>query len=259
MEIICPICKEKLIKDDKRYYCSNRHSFDISKEGYVNLYLKKAIDSGDSKESINARHSFLNKNYYLFLKEKMNEIITDLDITSLCDLACGEGYYTKDLKVEHKTGIDLSKKGLKIASKNDPSTTYILSSIFHTPIEDKSVDMAITCFAPIAKEEIKRILKDSGYFLLINPHADHLYELKKVIYENPYENIDDDIDIDGLKLINKEVISNKFTLEKEDLYNLFKMTPYFYKTSKEDKDKLDNIDSLEITFSFNVYLYQKIQ
>ena len=44
----------------------------------------------------------------------MNEIITDLDITSLCDLACGEGYYTKDLKVEHNTGIDLSNKGLKI-------------------------------------------------------------------------------------------------------------------------------------------------
>ena len=52
MDIICPICKNKLIKDEKRYYCENKHSFDIASEGYINLYLKKSIDSGDSVESI---------------------------------------------------------------------------------------------------------------------------------------------------------------------------------------------------------------
>lgn len=259
MDIICPICKNKLIKDEKRYYCENKHSFDIASEGYINLYLKKSIDSGDSVESMTARHKFLSLDYYSFLKDEINKIIKDLKVTSLLDLACGEGYYTKDLCTLEKIGIDLSKKGLKLASKRDKSTTYILSSIFHCPIKDESVDMILTCFAPIAKEEIRRILEDDGYFLLINPHRDHLIELKEAIYDNPYENVDEDIEIEGLKLIEKRVINQRRILNQETIQNLFMMTPYFYKTSLQDKDKLNEIDELEITFSFNLYLYKKMR
>ena len=117
--------------------------------------------------------------------------------------------------------------------------------------------MILTCFAPIAKEEIRRILEDNGYFLLINPHRDHLIELKEAIYDNPYENVD--IEIEGLKLIEKRVINQRRILNQETIQNLFMMTPYFYKTSLQDKDKLNEIDELEITFSFNLYLYKKMR
>ena len=42
--LICPVCGENLSKTEKSYTCTNRHSFDISKSGYVNLLLSKHVD-----------------------------------------------------------------------------------------------------------------------------------------------------------------------------------------------------------------------
>ena len=58
MKIICPICQESLNKEAKRYVCKQGHSFDIAKEGYVNLAMQKTSHSGDSDPAVIARHLF---------------------------------------------------------------------------------------------------------------------------------------------------------------------------------------------------------
>ena len=255
MNIACPVCKKELIRNDKSYRCENNHNFDIAKEGYLNLNLRNSQNTGDNPLMIKARKNFLEKGYYDFLKNEVNSLLNKED--KLVDLACGEGYYTRDFICEDKVGIDLSKSGLKIASKSDKSTLYILNSIFRNPLFDESADKVITIFAPIAKEEIRRILKQNGEFILVKPDVYHLYELKDVLYEKPYLNEIEDIDIPGLKLINEIKISDKRKVISEDLNNLFMMTPYFNTTSPEDKVKLQSIEELEITFAFIIDVYQK--
>lgn len=255
MDIVCPVCKNKLVRYDKSYKCINNHNFDIAKQGYLNLNMHNSQSTGDNSLMINARNAFLNNKHYDFLLKEINKRINLNDC--LVDLACGEGYYTSKFKSNNKIGIDLSKQGLKIASRNDPKTLYLLNSIFKNPLEDKSADKIITIFAPIAKDEIKRILKDNGEFILVKPDMYHLYELKEALYENPYKNEIEDIEIDGLKLNEEIKISNVQTLDSEDLHNLFMMTPYFNTTSIEDKKKLEKITSLEVTFAFIVDIYKK--
>lgn len=255
MKISCPVCKETLNKVDKTYKCINGHSFDIASQGYVNLNMHNSQNTGDNSQMIQARTNFLNKGYYSFLLDKINSLLYKED--SLVDLACGEGYYTSKFIAKDKIGIDLSKQGLKYASKHDKDTTYILSSIFHNPLFDKSADKVITIFAPIAKEEIVRILKNNRSFILVKPDEKHLYELKEVLYDKPYLNEIEDISIDGL-YIDKEIkISNHALLNKEDIQNLFMMTPYYNTTSPVDKEKLNSIDQLDITFSFIIDVYKK--
>lgn len=255
MNIICPVCKNRLSKLDKTYKCPNNHSFDISKQGYINLNMHNSQSTGDNNEMINARRDFLNKGYYSFLLDEVNKLLNEND--SLVDLACGEGYYTSRFICKDKIGIDLSKQGLKIASKNDSNTIYLLNSIFHNPLEDKCADKVITIFAPIAKDEIVRILKDDGKFILVKPDEKHLYELKQSIYDNPYLNEIENIKISGLNLEKEIKISNHALLNKEDIHNLFMMTPYYNTTSKLDKEKLNNIDCLDVTFSFIIDVYTK--
>ena len=255
MNIICPVCKNKLTKINNTYKCINNHSYDISKQGYINLNMHNSQNTGDNNEMINARKDFLEKGYYDFLLNEVNKLLSMDD--SLVDLACGEGYYTSRFIAKDKIGIDLSKQGLKIASKNDKNTTYLLNSIFHNPLENNSADKIITIFAPIAKEEIVRVLKKNGKFILVKPDEKHLYELKQAIYDNPYLNQIEDIEIDGLTLEKEIKISNKATLNNKDIHNLFMMTPYYNTTSKNDKEKLEFIDDLEITFSFIVDVYSK--
>lgn len=255
MNILCPVCKNKLVKVEHSLQCSNGHNFDIAKQGYVNLNMHNSQNTGDNAEMINARTIFLNKGYYLFLLDEINKHLSIND--KLLDLACGEGYYTSKFICEDKIGIDLSKQGLKNASKNDKTTTYLLNSIFHNPLQDKSVDKIVTIFAPIAKEEIVRLLNDNGSFILVKPDENHLFELKKAVYDNPYLNEIENIRIDGMYLDSEIKISNHATLNNDELHNLFMMTPYYNTTSKVDKDKLNNIDKLDVTFSFIIDIYKK--
>lgn len=257
MNIICPICNEELSIINKSYQCINGHNFDIAKEGYINLYMKKSQSSGDEKEMIQARNSFLSNDFYSFLREEINKLIISFNTKSLVDLACGEGYYTNYFEVKNKIGIDLSKSGLKIASKKDKTTTYVLSSIFNTPIKSNSIDTVLTCFAPIAKEEIRRILKTNGHFILIRPNVLHLNELRKAVYDNPYDNVVENIIIDGLTKEKEYSISNKEVLDNKQLISLFKMTPYFHTTSDKDKEKLNSIDELSLTFDFVITTFKK--
>ena len=255
MKISCPVCKNKLSMVEHSLQCTNGHNFDIAKQGYINLNMHNSQNTGDNSEMINARSNFLNKGYYSFLLDEINKHLSKDD--KLVDLACGEGYYTSKFICEDKVGIDLSKQGLKIASKNDKSTTYLLNSIFHNHLEDNCADKIITIFAPIAKQEIVRLLNDDGSFILVKPDENHLFELKKAIYDNPYLNEIEDIRIDGMYLDKEIKISNTETLNNEDLQNLFMMTPYYNTTSKVDKDKLNNIDNLDVTFSFIIDIYKK--
>ena len=48
------------------------------------------------------------------------------------------------------------------------------------------------------------------------------------------------------------------TINKEDLNNLFMMTPYYNTSSKKDKNKLNNIDSLDLSLSFIIDIYSKV-
>ena len=57
----CPLCKLELTLNDKTYRCDNNHSFDIAKEGYVNLLPvqnKKSKQPGDNLEMVQARRAF---------------------------------------------------------------------------------------------------------------------------------------------------------------------------------------------------------
>lgn len=255
MNILCPVCRNILNKDEKTCRCVNSHSFDIASQGYINLYLHKSQTSGDNQSMINARRDFLSKDHYRFLLDEINRIIDTND--SLVDLACGEGYYTSQFKAKDKIGIDLSKSGLKIASKKDKTTTYILSSIFNTPLEDKCADKVLTIFAPIAKQEILRIMKDDGSFILVKPDTDHLFELKQAIYEKPYLNEVEDICIDGLELSKEIPIRSSAILDSKELNDLFMMTPYYNTTSRSDKDKIKDIAQLKVTFTFLIDIYRK--
>ena len=255
MKILCPVCKNKLSMVEHSLQCTNGHNFDIAKQGYINLNMHNSQSTGDNVEMINARRDFLNKGYYSFLLDEINKLIYKDD--KLVDLACGEGYYTSKFIAQDKIGIDLSKQGLKIASKNDPNTTYLLNSIFHNPLEDNCADVVTTIFAPIAKQEIVRLLKEDGSFILVKPDEYHLYELKKAIYDNPYLNEIENIRIPQMYLDKQIKITNKTTLNNQDIHNLFMMTPYYNTTSLTDKNKLNDIESLDITFAFIIDIYKK--
>lgn len=266
----CPVCGGALEYDDRTYRCAKNHCFDRAKSGYVNLLTSDRMHSklpGDNKLMVRARRDFLNKGYYSVLACRLCSLADKYCGKNfrIIDAGCGEGYYTEQIaaaladKQISAGGIDISKNAVDFAAKSSKNgVEYAAASVFHIPAEDNSADLLLSVFSPLCTEEFKRVLKKYGFFFMVIPDRKHLWELKSIIYENPYENHVKDYSLDGFELVEAvDVPAEKIKLESnEDIANLFTMTPYYYNTKPEDKQKLDNIDTLETTIEFKILIYR---
>lgn len=69
--LICPVCEAVLSHTGHALRCTNGHSFDIAKEGYVNLLLSRGRRgvAGDAPAMVKARRSFLSAGFYSALSD----------------------------------------------------------------------------------------------------------------------------------------------------------------------------------------------
>ena len=266
---ICPICKETFQKINNSYICVNNHCFDISKKGTINLLRSQKSSHGDDKMMVNARRNFLNKGYYNPLLDILKKQVLDTASNgdTIIDCGCGECWYTANLyeflkKNNIETdflGIDVSKEAVLAGASRNRALKLAVGTVYDIPVADKSCDVAISLFAPFAGNEYVRILKEKGYFITAFPMENHLWELKQAVYEKPYKNEVADLNINNFELISKEVIHTEIELgTNEDILSLFSMTPYYYKTSREDKAKLEKLTSLKTQIHFCSAVYRKI-
>ena len=261
--MICPVCSErlKINETQKSYICPNGHTFDIAKEGYVNLLRKgKSGDLiGDDKESCRSRRDFLNEGYYSVLKDALCRIFENKE-GSLIDICCGEGYYTSAIGQNGKLevyGFDISKEMVRLASKRG-NASYFVANMTSIPFPDLSFDYAVHLFAPFCEKEFARILKKEGRLYSVIPGARHLFGLKEVLYESPYENDEKFPLFESLELEGTEKIKNVITLRSEgDINAVFRMTPYYFHTSENDKSKLVGIKELTTEIEFIIGRFKR--
>ena len=265
IEIICPVCGENLTESGRSYICPKGHCFDKAKEGYVNLLIgSKSTDlSGDDKEMVSARTRFLGLGFYEPLRNKVCDIMKELcgGEFSLLDAGCGEGYYTSAYSeiAKETVGVDISKAAIKHASKMCKKASFAAASVYHLPLADNSFDVVVNCFSPNAPDEFSRVLKNGGYLLYVVPGAKHLWELKSILYDNPYENEEKTEQYDGFEYVGNEGVTSTFTLTtREDIDALFHMTPYSWNTPKECADRLKSKENLDVTADFVIHIYKKI-
>ena len=264
---ICPICGAPL-KGEKTLKCENNHCFDRAKSGYVNLLSGKGGNHGDPKEMILSRKNFLDKGYYQPLAQKISELCFKYtpDDSVLLDAGCGECYYTEKIYSEFMqngkncffAGIDVSKDAVNYGAKRFKSCELAAASVYAMPIAEGSCDTVINIFSPLAREEYLRVLKNNGVLIMAIGGRDHLWSLKKAVYDIPYKNEPADYALEGFELLEKTEVKYDIELgSNEDIMNLFSMTPYYHKTSQSDIAKLKSLDILNTEVEFEVLCYKK--
>ncbi len=260
----CPVCGKELFFDGKSLRCENRHCFDISKEGYVNLLTGKgSAVSGDDKMMVSSRTLFLDGGYYAPLRDGFCNLINTYkkEGSVLLDSGCGEGYYTKEYAnlVTSAAGIDISKAALKHAAKVCRNAEFAVASAYRLPVADGTVDIIVNCFSPMAPEEFARVLKKDGYLLYAVPGENHLIELKNILYDSPYLNEVKTEQYVSFSHVTAHHIKTAFTLtEKEKIMGLYRMTPYTWTTPKDGADRLSAVERLDVTAEFYIHVYKKI-
>lgn len=93
---------------------------------------------------------------------------------------------------------------------------------------------------------------------MVSPSPRHLFELKALLYEKPYENKPNVYGLNKFTEDREIIFEYPITIEsREDILNLYSMTPYCYKTSAEAAKRLESIDRLELTCGFSIRIFTK--
>ena len=246
----CPVCHQPMRREKNTWRCPAGHAYDIAKQGYVNL-SRKQKQSGDNRQMVEARTRFLEKGYYGFLREALQEMTAGAG--TLADIGCGQGWYTRKLGGKVRYGFDLSREAIRYAARTDRDTAYAIASIYDLPLADESADVMTSIFTPLPEKEARRIIRPGGSLIQVMPGPDHLLQLKELAYPQAYRNPDKVRSLEGFGP--PELVRIQKTMIVDDVWDLFEMTPYRYHTPEAGIQRLQNTKSLEVTFDFVIARY----
>jgi 23S rRNA (guanine745-N1)-methyltransferase len=269
----CPHCKNPLLLKGRTYGCCQSHSFDLAREGYVNLIPSGPgipSASGDAPEMLRARRSFLQNGHFKFLAQALVDRIhsaltptRSLEARTLLDIGCGEGSYLGFISQElagaaeiqrlEYYGMDVSKQAVRMAAKAHKHCQFFVGNVhYEIPVLDSSCDFITGVCAPRNFSEFARILKPAGLLLIAIPKPTHLRELRS---EVELLQIDQDKEQELLEraaqfaLVDRQELEHGAMLTGEEIQMLLTMTPNYW---HQEKRSTDALTARMVSFSFTL-------
>lgn len=284
----CPVCGASMHRDGGSLFCegtSKKHCFDVARSGYVNLLPPGRAGNaktGDDGEMIRARCAFLSLGLYDGISDGVAaaaaKYLAPRETLSLIDAGSGEGYHTCRISSAMRRltgarvqtlGFDASKHGAEAGAKrarameletDDVSVGFAAGNLFELPVRDGSADAVFSLFAPIAGAENARVLRDDGILVVAASGRRHLYELREVLYDEPRESGGEIKTPDGFVPVGDETVSYRVTVpDTASLENLYRMTPFAFRTPREGLERLRETPSLDVTVEVLVRVFRKTE
>ena len=270
----CPLCGGALTRQEHRAVCPQGHSFDVARQGHVHrlpVHQPHSKLPGDSREMVEGRRRFLEAGYYAPFRQELCRLAAACasqlgspagEGLLLCDAGCGEGYYTAGLREAlpqaRVCGFDISKLAVKAAAGKYKSVEFGVASSFAIPLGEASVHLLTDVFSPLAAEEFARVVKPGGFFLYAVPGERHLYGLKELLYENPYENPHRETEYPGFRFVGRTAVRGEIRVpDSQTAVDLFTMTPYYWKTGPQAAQRLETVEGFSTEIGFDFLLYQR--
>ena len=225
------------------------------------LISRIAADPGDGKAMVRARRAFLSAGHYAPLMATLAALCAALPHDHIVDAGCGEGSYDKylydALGCPQIAAFDLSKEAVRLASKLVPDAAFCVGGSFCAPVRDGWADLLLNIFSPMAEAEFARMLRPGGHLVYAVPTARHLFGLKEILYDCPYENEVRQTEYDGFAFVEAVESTAVITLEGQSVQDLFAMTPYYWNTPADGAARLAECERLTTEIGFRFLVYQK--
>jgi 23S rRNA (guanine745-N1)-methyltransferase len=268
--LACPIDGLPIETHGAQRRCAAGHSFDMAREGYCNFLVvqhKASRDPGDSKHMVAARRRFLDAGHFEPIADLVFDAVRNCAKSvegvafNIIDAGCGEGYYLDYLgrlaAASPQTGtlglagIDVSKWAVKAAARRKVSATWLVANNRIPPFLDGSVDLVLCLFGFPIWEGFRKIQKPGGHMLLVDPAADHLLELREIIYPTVERSKPPPLthaEAAGYAQKHEQELRLSVTLsETEAIQDLLAMTPHAHRMPQARRQALAELSTLSVT------------
>lgn len=273
----CPVCDTSMhVEALKSLICDKHHTFDFTKQGYINL-MKKQLKTKYGKELFEARRRLIAEDGFFAPLSKAiaglikKQIVSGDSQLSLLDTGCGEGSHLvticDQLNKESRgpvvgAGIDISKEGILIAAKNYSEKIWAVADLANIPFKNQQFDVILNILSPSNYAEFSRLLCDDGLVVKVVPQSGYLKELRAAYFDESekqsYSNAETvDRFNEKFELIDSTRIQYTNTLNKESIYSLVKMTPLTWAAPEERVAAFLERESAQITVDFEVLVGRK--
>ena len=175
----CPVCGEELAEADGALRCPGGHSFDIARQGYVNLVPGRA----DTPEMVEARDAFLRAGHFRRLSNALADEVQLIDGPGVVvDVGAGTGHHLARvldaLPSARGLAIDASTAALRRAARSHERAAAVGADAWKPlPLRDGIASTVLSVFAPRNASEMDRILARGGVLIAVTPTTRHLHEL----------------------------------------------------------------------------------
>ncbi len=261
--LCCPRCGAPFALDEHSLICENRHCYDLSRRGYVNLAPghDQSAEKYDA-ELFAARAKVLEGGFYAPVLEAvcglLSERFRDRPFT-LLDVGCGEGYYARAIAARFPAvtaiGVDLSRDAVAQAARTPSAAHWFVADLKRLPLRDGAAQVVLDVLTPADYASFARVLGQDGVLIKVVPEQDYLTEVRHAIA--PYLRGGADYDnaavlthLSRHARIEKELCIRKaFPLTPEQSRAFLRMTPMTFSVPQE---ALDSITLSQITIHMRV-------
>jgi len=270
--LICPVCEAQLAQVGQTLKCPQAHSFDVAREGYVNLWLsrrKKPDILGDTQEMLRARRNFLDRGHYGPLSDAINERVcahlvdalkrgdASLPI-SVAEVGCGVGYYIGRLKRHldshlgqghiHYFGMDISKDAARLAARRYRDIRFIVASVKPRVLfSDNSIWVLLNIFAPRNAAEFGRVTAQEGMLMVVMPSPNHLVGLAPGPSPLEIEPGKEQRIVEQFwgmfQPAGRQTVEYEMRLSGEELEDLIRMTPNYWHISEGARGDVESVST----------------
>ena len=269
--LACPLCYRELRQISAALKCDSGHSFDMAKEGYVNLLAQKHL--GDAKEMLKARRSFLESGLYAPLSNAVNELVRAhlshvTEPLHILDAGCGEGYYLDRLQrarvsqqVGCYIGLDVSKEAIRMAAKRYDQLFFVVADVKQRlPVPDAAFHAILNIFAPRNPIEFARVIARGGILIVVIPAPEHLLSLRTAlgllsIEEQKQQHVQEQF-ASEFEFVESSSIAYSMHLNREQIEQVVMMTPNYWHLSDEVKEGMRKIEEMETEAGFITMVFR---
>lgn len=179
----CPVCGGDLSPASGALRCPSGHSFDLARQGYVNLLTGGTAGTADTADMVAARADFLAAGHYAALTGHLAARAAELAPGGpVLDTGAGTGHYLAAV-LDARPGsaglaLDVSKYAARRAARAHPRAVAAVADVWRRlPARTGAMAVVLNVFAPRNAGEFARVLAPGGVLLVATPTPAHLGEL----------------------------------------------------------------------------------
>ena len=268
----CPICQQNMRIDDlSRIICDNHHTFDLAKQGYINL-LNKTFTTNYDKQLFLARQHILTKTtiYHSVMQAIANIIETSTQSKQpvIVDMGCGEGSHLVQIcrqlsKPSVGIGFDISKEAIATATNHEDSMIWSVADLAQLPLKDHQADVIINFLSPSNYTEFDRVLHENGLMIKVVPNEYYLQEIRQHLFHDTNKaSYSNQAVVDRFRekyhLITQQTIREVHKIDPLTLDTFIQMTPLTWSASRKQLEELTHANIEQLTIDLDILIGKSI-